>query len=239
MIELWQFPPAFGLMNPSPFCMKVEVFLRLAGLPYRCKNDALPFKAPKGKLPLIRDTGEDDRQAPVVVPDSQAIVTHLQQRYRSRIHPALIEPDTAAQHALRRMLEEHSYFAIVWLRWVDPAYWPQVKPIFFSRPPVIGPLVGELVRRKMRRDLLGQGMGRHTPSEIAARVCADIDALDAALGEQPYFGGAHPAAFDACAYAFLANLLWPPLDMPPKHHAQSRPRLVAYAERMQDRVGRA
>ena len=69
MIELLQFHPAFGLMNASPFCMKVEVFLRLAGLPYRCA-DALPKRMPKGKLPTLRDDGVTattwDREAAVV-----------------------------------------------------------------------------------------------------------------------------------------------------------------------------
>ena len=33
MIKLFQFPPAFGLPNASPFCMKLETWLRMAGLP--------------------------------------------------------------------------------------------------------------------------------------------------------------------------------------------------------------
>ena len=49
MLELLQFHPAFGLMNPSPFCMKVEVFLRLSGLPYRCRNGEVPLRMPKRK----------------------------------------------------------------------------------------------------------------------------------------------------------------------------------------------
>ena len=56
MIELLQFPPMLGLMNASPFCMKVEVFLRLAGLEYRTVSTS-PLRAPKGKLPVIRDEG--------------------------------------------------------------------------------------------------------------------------------------------------------------------------------------
>ena len=55
MIKLYQFKPAWGLPNPSPFCMKVETYLRMAGLPYEAINGALPFKAPKKKLPYIED----------------------------------------------------------------------------------------------------------------------------------------------------------------------------------------
>ena len=46
MIELHQFPRAFGLPNPSPPCMKVESYLRLAGLDYRIETLVNPAKAP-------------------------------------------------------------------------------------------------------------------------------------------------------------------------------------------------
>ena len=35
MITLYTFGPAFGLPDPSPFVMKAEVLLKMAGLPYR------------------------------------------------------------------------------------------------------------------------------------------------------------------------------------------------------------
>ena len=34
MIKLYQFKRTFGLPNMSPFCMKVETWLRMAGLEY-------------------------------------------------------------------------------------------------------------------------------------------------------------------------------------------------------------
>lgn len=34
MIELHQFAPVWGI-NPSPFCLKVEIYLRLTGLAFR------------------------------------------------------------------------------------------------------------------------------------------------------------------------------------------------------------
>src|SRR5574337_638037 len=59
MIERLQFPPAFGLMNARPLRMKVEVFLRLAGLEYRGIDQTVPMRAPKGKLPVLRDGAAD------------------------------------------------------------------------------------------------------------------------------------------------------------------------------------
>lgn len=232
MIELLQFAPALGLMNASPFCMKVEVFLRLAGLEYRTVN-ASPVKAPKGKLPVVRE-GDN------VVADSEAIVAWLQQRHHDRLPHALRQPPLGADHALRRMLEEHFYFALLWLRWIDDAAWPKTRAAFFGTLPApLRALLPQVVRRKMRRDLLGQGLGRHARDEIAQRACADLDALGAALGKGDFFGGDEAATLDATAYAFLANLLWAPIESPVQEHlVRKQPALVRYCERMDQRVGR-
>ncbi|MDR6871877.1 hypothetical protein J2Y55_002890 [Bosea sp. BE125] len=34
MITLHSFGPGFGLPDPSPFCIKAEILLRMAGLPF-------------------------------------------------------------------------------------------------------------------------------------------------------------------------------------------------------------
>ncbi len=53
MIKLYQFDPAFGLPNASPFCMKLETYLRMAQLPFEIEPATLQAfnKAPKGKMP--------------------------------------------------------------------------------------------------------------------------------------------------------------------------------------------
>ena len=57
MVTLYTFGPGFGLPDPSPFVMKAEILLKMAGLPFR--TDTTGFrKAPKGKLPYIEDDGE-------------------------------------------------------------------------------------------------------------------------------------------------------------------------------------
>ena len=232
MLELLQFPRAFGLMNGSPFCMKVEVFLKLAGLPYEVNDRQPPMRLPKGKLPALRDGA-------VLVCDSQAIIRHLQCQYREQLPSALREPERGADLALRRMLEEHFYFAALWGRWIDEAAFPIVKQAFFGKlPALLRGLVGALVQRKMRRDLQGQGMGRHSPEEIGERACADLDAVQAMLGERAFFGGDQPSALDATVYAFLANRLWVAIDNPARRHLQQQASLVAYCARMEGLVGR-
>jgi hypothetical protein len=35
MITLHSFGPGFGLPDPSPFCIKAEILLRMSGLPFQ------------------------------------------------------------------------------------------------------------------------------------------------------------------------------------------------------------
>ena len=231
MIELLQFSRGPGLMNLSPFCMKVEVFLRLSGLPHRCINDATPLRTPKGKLPVLRDGGTP-------VADSAAIVAYLQQRYAAQLPRALIGPETPGLLALRRLIEEHLYFAMLWLRWIDRDGWAFTAPAFFGAlPPGVRQVAPALVRRKIKRDLVGQGMGRHSRDEIIARAVADIGVLAPALGGDPFYAGSEPGAIDATAFAFLANIVWVPLETPVKAAVLAQPNLLAYCERMKARVG--
>ena len=53
MLIFYGFGSAFGLPDPSPFVMKSEVQLKMAGVPYRFER-AAPPAAPKGKIPFIQ-----------------------------------------------------------------------------------------------------------------------------------------------------------------------------------------
>jgi glutathione S-transferase len=56
-IRLFQFPRLFSIPNLSPFCSKLETWLRIAGIPYDVVDTPNPRKSPKGKLPFIEDAG--------------------------------------------------------------------------------------------------------------------------------------------------------------------------------------
>jgi glutathione S-transferase len=75
-------------------------------------------------------------------------------------------------------------------------------------------------------------MGRHSREEIYEIGKADLNAISLWLGDKSFFMGATPTSLDAIAYAFLANILVPPLESPLKDHAISLPNLRAYCERM-------
>ena len=87
------------------------------------------------------------------------------------------------------MLEDHFYWVMLHGRWVDPQGWSVTREVFFGGlPRPLRDLVPLLVRRSLRRDLRGQGLGRHDLPEIQSLGAEDVEALAAhlaALRDQP------------------------------------------------------
>ena len=228
MITLYQFSPAFGLPNPSPFCFKVETYLRMIGEPFETKRGN-PQKAPKGKLPFIKDGG-------TVIADSQHIVQHLVKTRGDKLDQGLSDKDRALGHAIRRMVEEGLYFGLVYSRWVEEVGWTKGKTELFAAMPAIArALVPTLARGMVKKQVNAQGTGRHAQEDVFAMMEADVTALAALLGENPYFLGQNPTSVDATAYSFLALMLWSPLHDTVTGAVKKHANLVAYCERMKAR----
>ncbi len=228
-IKLYQFPPALGLPNASPFCMKLETYLRMAGLPFESVYTLNLARSPKGKLPYIDDDG-------TVVADSSLAIEHLKARHGDSLDGWLSPTERAVALAMRRLTEENLYWAMLYARWIDETGWPLTRKAFFGRMPV--PLkwfVPHLARRGIRRELSGHGMGRHSPEEIYAIGKTDLTALAEFLGAKPFMMGDRASSLDATAYAFFANIVWVRQETPLKVHLRGHPHVEAYCQRMKAR----
>jgi glutathione S-transferase len=231
MIKLYQFAPAFSLPNASPFCLKLETYLRMAGLQFEIPPAKLEHlqKAPKGKMPYVDDNGE-------IVADSTFIIDHLKAAYGDKLDGWLDASQRAVALAFQRLIEENLYWAVVHTRWVEPEGWALTRAAFFDGLSVpLKWIVPHLARRGLLKELHGQGMGRHSMAEIHEIGRRDITALADFLGSKPFMMGEQPSSLDACAYGFLANLVWPPVDSVLKQHARQYPQLEAYCQRMRAR----
>jgi glutathione S-transferase len=225
MITLYNFGPAFGLPDPSPFVTKAEVLLKMAGLPYVVDTGGFN-KAPKGKLPYIVDDGE-------TIADSTFIRWHLEKKYRIDLDRGLGAEQRAIAWAFEKMLEEHLYWAVVHARWMDDANFDKGPRNFFRKIPApIRPLLVPMIRRQVRRALHGQGMGRHSPAEIVALGTRSIDATANFLGSKPFMMGTEPTGLDATAFAFMAGALCPLFETKLRTAAERHDNLRLYVGRM-------
>src|SRR4051794_3769443 len=97
MITLYGFGPYLGMPDGSPYCMKAEILLRMAGLAY-AKAVARPDQGPKGKLPFLDDAGE-------VVADTSFIRAHIERKYGFDFDRGLDKTERAEAWAIERMIE--------------------------------------------------------------------------------------------------------------------------------------
>jgi glutathione S-transferase len=225
MITLYNFGPAFGLPDSSPFVTKVELLLKMANLLYR--TDTTGFaKAPKGKLPYINDDG-------AVVPDSTFIRWHLEKKYRIDFDLGLSGPQRATAWALGKMAEEQLYWVLLHDRWmIDGNFRRGPARLFDKVPAAIRPLVTAMIRRKVRAALHAQGLGRHSPEDVAALGARSINAIADFLGDKPFLMGAEPTGADATMFAFVCAALCPYFESRVRGAAERRDNLRRYVGRM-------
>jgi len=225
MITLYTFGPAFGLPDPSPFVMKGEMLLKLAKLPYEVNTKGF-MKAPKGKLPYIEEDG-------TVVADSTLIRLHLEKKHHIDFDRALSTRERGIAWATEKMLEDHLYWVLVYWRWMNDENFDRGPANFFKRAPaLIRPIIKKQVRAKVRRNLHGHGISRHSEGEMTAMSNRAFDALSQILGDNAYLMGNEPCGADATAFAFIAGSLCPLFDSPAHAKAHTLPNLTAYRDRM-------
>ncbi len=225
MITLYTFGPAFGLSDSSPFVTKTALLLKLAGITFT-ENRKGFSRAPKGKLPFIEDDG-------AVVADSTFIRWHIEKKYGFDFDAQLSASERGVAWAVEKLLEDHLYWTLVHARWCNDANFAKGPSIYFRSIPLpFRPVVERLVRKKVRRNLYGQGIGRHTQEQIVALAAKDLEAVSAILGDKPYLMGDHPCSADASLYAFVAGGPCPHFDTLIRGEAERYQNLVAYVARL-------
>lgn len=225
MITLYSFGSYFGLPDASPFVMKGEMLLKLAGLPYETNTRGF-MRAPKGKLPYINDGGE-------IIADSTLIRLHLEKKYAFDFDRGLGTRDRGIAWAVEKMLEDHLYWVMVYWRWMIDANFERGPKNFFKRAPApLRPLIGWMVRRRVRATLHGHGIGRHHDADKTALASRCIDALSQALGDNRYLMGEQICGADATLFSFVASGLPGIFESPVQKKLAQTANLVAYRDRM-------
>ena len=233
MISLYSFGSNFGVMDPSPFVVKVDAFLKMAELPYEVVEGAQNLKkSPKGKLPFIAIKQQAEE---LVIADSQHIIDHLTQSYAITLDNFLTKEQQAQAYLLTKSLDENLYWCLVYSRWVLEETWPVANKAFFGAMPA--PLrwfVPSLIRKAVKKNLHGQGLGRHSKAEILTIADKSFDALSVLLGDNDYFYGEQPCSFDAAAYAILCQFISVTCDNEFNLKARTYTNLVRYCQRIEN-----
>jgi glutathione S-transferase len=224
-IKLFQFPRMFGIPNLSPFCCKLETWLRITCVPYEIVDTPDPRKGPKGKLPFIEDAG-------MRIADSSRIVDHL-------VKTRGVDPDArlnTSQRAIallvQRTLEEHYAFVLAYTHLVRDDGLRHTGARFDSLPAIVRPLVARAVLGRIKKLLWHQGILRHSDQEILESGLRDWRAVLTVMCDGPFFFGDEPTGVDAIVFGPLAASVLTPIESPIRDFLRSQPAVVAYADRM-------
>jgi glutathione S-transferase len=215
--------------NLSPFCTKLECYLRMAEIPYKAAAMQVG-KAPKGKIPYV-ELADGTRMG-----DSHLIIEHLERELaaegKPRLDDGLGDRDRATGHLVRRTLEEAYYFAAVYGRWKPDDAYAVIREEFrrFLPAPVIW-----YVRRDIVKKLDAQGTGRHSFEEVCEFGARDLEACSEILGDKPFLLGDRPRTVDCTLYGFLESVLGFPHESPITRRAAARDNLVSYRQRIRAR----
>jgi glutathione S-transferase len=230
MIKVHKFGPALGLADLSPFVMKVETYLRMTGQPYETVVGDVR-KAPRKQFPVLEIDGK-------LIPDSTAIVDHLEDARPEKLDAHLDAGQRAVAFAFKSMLEEYLYFGMLFMRWSTDDGWTVFEPALremlgaLGVPSLMRGMIAKSARKQVVTRAARQGIGRKPRAEVVATCARILDAWSEHLASKPFFCGDKLTSYDATAYAFAAGTLCPAFDNEVRRHAASKKNLVEYAERM-------
>ena len=233
IIRLHQYPRGPGrLPNASPFCMKLEGYLRLSGRPFEVVTSGNPKRGPKGQMPFISLGGRR-------IGDSGLIVAELEATAAEPVDGWLDDGQRAVSALLTRTFEEHFLWAVIYARWLDPAAsprWGRLLAGLTGLPYAVVPPMLPVARRLIRRRLHSQGTGRHSAAEIYALAAPDLAAAAAILGDKPFLFGGRLAVADLVLAAFIGGVLEMPWTGELDRAIARHPALAAHFERVLETV---
>ena len=229
MIKLYSFGPGFGVADPSPFVLKVDAYLRIAGIPYESISSAGNLrKAPKEKLPFIDDDGQ-------IIADSQIIFDYLEAKRGDEAFDGWLSNEQKATNwLLTKAMDDHLYWCGLHSRWAKADTWPLVREEFFGEvPALIRPLLAGFIRRGILSSLKGHGMGRHSDAEILEFNRRTLESLSILLGDKDYFFGSGISTLDITTFAFFAQSMLATIDNDSTKMARQFANLVAFCGRLE------
>lgn len=241
VVYLYQFSRTPLLPSLSPYCLKVETWLRLAGIKYENVDHKLKYRSKKGQLPFVELNGEE-------IADSVIIIKELAARFNHDLDLALTAEQRNVAHAMISMIDNHLAWVVMWWRTKYPdqvlkGYKVNLQHALGTRIPngILNFCFKFAFGRKWfqgSKKVKAQGIGVHSPEEINAFGQSDLKVLSDMLADKPFFFGDEPTTLDVVVFAHLAQIYFIDKEVtyPLRDYmTESCANLVGLVNRMKDR----
>jgi len=190
----------------SPYCLKVETWLRLTGVQYENVDHKLKFRSTKGQLPFVELNGEE-------IGDSAVIINKLSQYFGQDPDAQLTKEERNVSHALISMIENHLCWVYVYWRSKYPD--SMIKGCKLSLQHALGSRIPNGIlnvvfkltySRKGAKKVKAHGLGVHSADEVLEFGKQDLRVLEETLGDKQFFFGDKPSNLDIVAFAHLSQI---------------------------------
>ncbi|KAM5282826.1 failed axon connections homolog isoform 3-T3 [Hipposideros larvatus] len=202
-IILHQFArPNNGVPSLSPFCLKMETYLRMADLPYQ--NYFGGKLSAQGKMPWIEYNHER-------VSGTEFIIDFLEEKLGVNLNKHLGPHERAISRAVTKMVEEHFYWTLAYCQWVDNLNETRKMLSLSGGGPfsnLLRWIVCHITKGIVKREMHGHGIGRFSEEEIYMLMEKDMRSLAGLLGDKKYIMGPKLSTLDATVFGHLAQAMW-------------------------------
>jgi glutathione S-transferase len=228
VVYLYQFPPAATVPNISPYCLKVETWLRMTKIPYENVPCKVSLRSKEGMLPFVELNGTE-------LYDSSFIIRDLAKHFNKKEN--ITAAQAGAARAFEQMMEFNTSFSYAQIRYVEKSHELLSEKVLGVKLPLLFQLFmpARMMRNSMRSKLFNHGIGRHTRDEVVAIGLDDLRAISDYLGDKKYMNGDEPTRVDATLFGHLVQILYVPLDSPHKDLLREEcTNVVQYCNRIRD-----
>lgn len=234
-LTLLQYPGGDGLPSLSPPCLKVQLALRLMGLPFDVENARSPFevsrRSPTGRVPALR-IGER------WIAESVTILDLLGEEFPD----ASIAPSDPSVRAHDRLWDCFATDTLYWLgvyqRWLVPRQRRRMLHATFGRRTALRLVAGAIMGPMLRRRARAQGIGGLSEAQARAAFVRALATAEDGIGAGPFLQARdRPGRGDAALAAIMVQTGHG--DAMPEVFAEvrRRPQLVAHVRATFDAAG--
>ncbi|CAG9534942.1 unnamed protein product [Cercopithifilaria johnstoni] len=223
VVYLYQFSRASSSPNISPFCFKVETWLRANKLKHELRS-YWNFQPWERYLPFVELNGEK-------ISCSQLIVEQLQRHFN--LNDQLEKVDIGVARAIDRMIERNTHYLLLYFIFVEnlPKFLQGFEPSLIKRWFMRGTI--SPFHDKVRRTFVDMGFSKCSRNDLISMLQKDIAAIDVILGDKKFLFGVKPTLSDFTVFGHLATSYYLPFHQPITDILDDKyPRVKRLIERM-------
>lgn len=207
VVYLYQFNRSPKVPSISPYCLRVETWLKLQGIKYENVAHNGKLRSKRGLLPFVELNGEE-------IADSELIIKTLSKQLEKDLDEGLSAEQSTVQHAMVAMTDNSLKWAFT--HWMNRdmnnavrGYNLNLQQLMGSKMPnaILAFLMKQTYFRKVTKNLKAAGFGCYTNDEIDEMGKRDLKVLSETLGEKQFFFGDEPRTLDLKSFVWLAMIL--------------------------------